>query len=66
MEGQIKSAMRFLDKDRNHGVFSLTEDIMNQLRQKHPEALEATLGALLFGPTEGIPDTSFAKLMEKC
>ena len=62
MEGQIKSAMRFLDKDGNHGVPSLTEEIMNQLRQKHPEAQEATLGALLFGPIEEIPDTIFCKI----
>ena len=62
MEGQIKLAMRFLDKDGNHGVLSLTEEIMNQLRQKHPEAQEATLGALLFGPIEEIPDTIFRKI----
>ena len=61
MEGQIKSAMRLLDKDGNHGVLPLTEEIMNQLRQKHPEAQEATLGALLFGPIEAIPDTIFCK-----
>ena len=62
MEGQIKSAMRFLDKDGNHRVLSLTEEIMNQLRQKHPEAQEATLRALLFGPIEEIPDAIFCKI----
>ena len=58
MEGQIKSTMRFLDKDGNHGVLSLTEEIMNQLRQKHPEAQEATLRSLLFGPIEEIPKSN--------
>ena len=62
MEGQIKSAMRLLDKDGNFGVLPLTEEIMNQLRQKHPEAQEATLGALLFGPIGAIPDTTFCKI----
>ena len=62
MEGQIKSAMILLDKDGNHGVLSLTEEIMNQLRQKHPEAQEATLEALLFGPIEAILDTIFCKI----
>ena len=62
MEGQIRLAMRFLDKDGNHGVLLLTEEIMNQLRQKHPETQEA----LLFGPIEAIPGTIFfSKLMEK-
>ena len=46
--------MRFLDKDGNHGVLSPTEEIMNQLRQKHPEAQEATLGALLFDPIKAL------------
>ena len=45
MEGQIKSVMKFLDKDGNCGVLPLTEEIVNQLRQKAPEAQEATLGA---------------------
>ena len=62
MEGQIKSAMILLDKDGNYGVLSLTEVIMNQLRQKHPEAQEATLGAFLCGPIEEIPDTIFCKI----
>ena len=62
MEGQIKSAMRFLNKDGNHGVLSLTEETMNQLRQKHPEAQEAMLGVLLFGPIKEIPDTMFCKI----
>ena len=65
MEGQIKWAMRFLDKDKYHRVLSLTEEIMNQLRQKHPEAQEATLGALLSGPIEPIPDTFFCKINEE-
>ena len=43
MEGQIKSAMKLLDKDGNHVVLPLTEEIMNRLRQKHPKAQEATL-----------------------
>ena len=62
MEGQIKSAMRFVGKDGNHGVLSLTEEIVNQLRQKHPEAQEATLGSFLLGPIEEIPDTIFCKI----
>ena len=62
MEGQIKSAIRFLDRDGNHGVLSLTEEIINQLRQKHPEVQEATLAALLFGPVEAILDTIFRKI----
>ena len=56
---------KILDRDGNHRVLSLTEEIMNQLRQKHLEAQEATLGALLFGPIEEIPDTIFFKINGK-
>ena len=41
MEGQINSAMRFLNDDACGGVLPLTDDVMLQLRQKHPEAQEA-------------------------
>ena len=62
MEGQIKSAMGFLDKDENHGILLQTEEIMNQLRQKHPEVQDAMLRALLFGPVEAIPDRIVCKI----
>ncbi len=35
MEGQINSAMRFLNDDISGGVLPLTDDIMLQLREKH-------------------------------
>ena len=48
MEGQINSAMRFLSEEGNGGVLPLSDDVMLQLRQKHPEA-EAKIGTLLRG-----------------
>jgi hypothetical protein len=50
MEGQINSAMRFLSEEGNGGVLPLSDDVMLQLRQKHPEAEEAKIGTLLRGP----------------
>ena len=41
MEGQINSAMRFLNDDISGGVLPLTDDIMLQLREKHAEAQPA-------------------------
>ena len=41
MEGQINSAMRFLNDDCSGGILSLTDDVMQQLREKHSEAQPA-------------------------
>ena len=35
---------------------------MRQLEEKHPEAQEARLGSLLFGPVEDIPDSVFLEI----
>ena len=50
MQGQINSALRYLSEDNCRGVLPLTDDVMRQLHQKHPEAQDAKLGSILFGP----------------
>ena len=62
MEGQINSALRFLSEAESGGVLPLTEDVRRQLREKHPEAQKASLGALLFGPVEEIPDSAYQQI----
>ena len=57
MEGQINSALRYLNENDGGGVLPLTDDVLQQLREKHPEAQEAKLGSLLFGPVEDFPDS---------
>ena len=52
MEGQINAALRFLNESTSGGVLSLTDDVMNQLREKHPDPQSAKLGSILFGPIE--------------
>ena len=50
MEGRINSALRFLNESSNGGVLPLTDNIMSQLREKHPPPQPAKMGSLLFGP----------------
>ena len=38
------------------GLLPLSDDVMEQLQEKHPEPQEARLGSLLFGPIEDIPN----------
>ena len=62
MEGQINSAMRFLNDDACGGVLPLTDDVMLQLRQKHPEAQEAKIETLLHGPVHEIPESLYLEI----
>ena len=64
MLGNINSALRYLSGENGGGVLSLTDDGMKQLREKHPEAQEAQLGTLVFGPTEQVPDSIFQQINE--
>ena len=59
MKGQINSALRYLNEDDSGAVLSLTDDVVKQLREKHPDAQRAKLGSLLFGPVEDILDSVY-------
>ena len=45
LEGQINSALRFLSETSTGGVLELTDDVMAQLKEKHPNPQPATLGS---------------------
>ena len=56
MEGQIKAALRYLSENDSIGLQPLSDEVMEQLQEKHPEPQETRLGSLLFGLIEDIPD----------
>ena len=62
MERQINSALRYLSENDGGGVLPLTDDVLQQLREKHPEAQEAKLGSLLFGSVEDFPDSIYQQI----
>ena len=51
--------MRFLNDDSSGGILSLTDDVMQQLREKHPEAQPAKSRVLLRGPVQDIPESIY-------
>ena len=55
MESQIHSALRYLSEEDCGGVLPLSKQVMEQLADKHPEAQQAKLGSVLFGPVEDVP-----------
>ena len=62
MDGQVSSALRYLSDNNGGGVFPLSDDVMGQLINKHPDAQEAKLGSLLFGPVDDVPDVIFQQI----
>ena len=38
MEGKVSAAMKLLDSTSSSGVLPLTDEVMKQLKQKHPDA----------------------------
>ena len=54
LEGQTTS---------NGGVLTLTDDVLTQLKQKHPESQPAKLGSVLFGPVnDEIPESVYSEI----
>ena len=65
VSGQIDSALRYLNENDGGGEaggLPLIDDVMAQLREKHPNPQEARLGPLLFGPVEGVPDSIYKQI----
>ena len=38
MEGKISAALKFLETETSKGILSLTDDILEELKRKHPHA----------------------------
>ena len=52
LEGQINWASGFLGETSTGGVLELTDDVMDQLKEKYSYLQPAKLGSLLFGPID--------------
>ena len=62
MQGHINLALRYLSDDNGGGVLPLSEDVMRQLKEKHPMAQGTQLGSVLFGPIDDVPDVIFQQI----
>ena len=62
MSGQINSTLRYLSENDGEGVLPVTDDVMAQLRDKHPSPQEDRLGCLLYGSVENVPDTIYQQI----
>ena len=62
MTGQVNSALRYLSDDQGGGILPLSDDVMEQLKEKHPEPQGVQLGSLLFGPIKDVPETLYYEI----
>ena len=51
MEGRINTALRFLNDSNNGGVLPLTDDVMSQLKEKHPHSSTSKTWIATFWPS---------------
>ena len=65
MQGKLTAALKFLDKESTSGVLSISKDVINDLKEKHPDAAPAMEGSLLVGPKEHVPFGIFEVIDEE-
>ena len=62
LKGQTTSAMRLLDTAETSGVLSLDDEVINQLRKKHPDAAQPHPETLLNGEVPFVDPVMFHDL----
>ena len=66
LEGLIKSALRFLSETTSGGILALTDEVMSQLKQKHPNPQSGKLGSLFVGPIDDhYPESVYTEINGK-
>ena len=65
MQGKISAALKFLDTESSTGVLALSDDVIQDLKQKHPTAAPIADNCLLYGPIDSIPKCFFDSIDEQ-
>ena len=65
LEGNISAALKLLDCANSKGLLKLSDAVMDELLEKHPEPIEIKEGALLHGPLNQLPECYFDDIDEE-
>ena len=65
MEGKITAALKFLDSEASNGILTISDDVLAELKAKHPDAEPASDECLLRGPINFLPKTFFDSIDEQ-
>ena len=64
-QGKLSAAIKLLDSESSTGLLNLTPEVLEGLKEKHPEEADITDESLLYGPIDYIPPGVFDLINEK-
>ena len=62
LQGNVRQAVRLLERDASNGVLPLNQSTLNDLRQKHPEGQQINEEMILQGPVENVSSVIFDEI----
>ena len=65
LQGKVSAAIKLLDKESSSGLLSLSPEVLESLKEKHPLAAEIEDESLLHGPIDYIPPNVFDLIGEE-
>ena len=64
-QGKLSAAIKLLDSESSTGLLNLTPEVLEGLKEKHPEEADIADESLLYGPIDYIPPGVFDLIDEK-
>ena len=64
-QGKLSAAIKLLDSESSTGLLNLTPEVLEGLKEKHPEEADIADESLLYGPINYIPAGVFDLIDEK-
>ena len=58
-QGKLTAAIKMLDRENSSGLFQLSDEVLTQLKEKHPSPAEIEEESLLHGPIDLVPPGIF-------
>lgn len=65
LQGKLSAAIKLLDRESSSGLLNLTPEVLEGLKEKHPEAAEIADESLLYGPMDHVPPGIFDMVDEE-
>ena len=62
LQGNVRQAVRLLERDASNGVLPLNQSTLNDLRQKHPDGQQINEEMILQGPVENVSSVIFDEI----
>ena len=64
MQGKLSAAIKLLDRECSTGILTLSPEMMEELKEKHPPAAEIAKESLLHGPLDYCPPNIYDQIDE--